>query len=59
MTEVGKIVIADRKANPTDSKDSLNVMLIGKDSKTGQGLSDDSIRYNVRCTCAYAETTLL
>lgn len=40
-------VIADRKKNPTDKPDLLNLMLKGVDQKTGQGLSDQSIRQNV------------
>ena len=34
--------------NPTDKKDLLNSMLFGKDPVTGEGLSDDNIRNNVR-----------
>jgi cytochrome P450 / NADPH-cytochrome P450 reductase len=39
-------VIADRKANPGEYRDTLNTMLNGKDPKTGEGLSDESIRFN-------------
>jgi len=42
------VVLEDRKANPIEKKDLLNVMLYGKDPKTGQGLSDDAIMRNVR-----------
>ena len=41
------LVIAERKANPTDKKDLLHVMLEGKDPQTGKGLSMESIRNNV------------
>ncbi|EIN10223.1 cytochrome P450 oxidoreductase OrdA-like protein [Punctularia strigosozonata HHB-11173 SS5] len=47
MTELADRIIADRKANPFDSKDVLNTMLNGRDPKTGEGLSDENIRYNV------------
>jgi cytochrome P450/NADPH-cytochrome P450 reductase len=39
-------VVADRKAHPIDKKDLLTKMLNGRDPKTGQGLSDDSITKN-------------
>jgi cytochrome P450/NADPH-cytochrome P450 reductase len=42
-------VVADRKAHPTEKKDLLNSMLNGRDSKTGQGLSDDNITKNASC----------
>ena len=40
-------VIQERRNNPTDKQDLLNIMLNGEDKKTGKRLSDDSIRYNV------------
>lgn len=40
-------VIAERKANPIEKKDLLHVMLEGKDSQTGKGLSIENIRNNV------------
>jgi cytochrome P450 / NADPH-cytochrome P450 reductase len=40
------IVLAERKAHPTDKKDLLGNMLSGRDPKTGQGLSDDSVTKN-------------
>ncbi len=39
-------VLQSRKDNPNDRKDLLNAMLNGRDPKTGQGLSDDSIVNN-------------
>ncbi|KAK7438190.1 hypothetical protein VKT23_018121 [Stygiomarasmius scandens] len=47
MTNVGNKILEDRKANPIEKKDLLNVMLYGKDPKTGQGLSDDAIMRNL------------
>ena len=40
-------VIQDRKTNPTEKQDLLNIMLNGVDNKTGKGLSDENIRCNV------------
>ena len=44
------LVIADRKANPTEKNDLLNRMLNGKDPKTGKTLSDENIKNNVRAS---------
>lgn len=40
-------VLESRKANPTDKKDILNMMLTGVDKETGQKLSEQSIKNNV------------
>ena len=40
-------VLEYRKANPTDKKDILNMMMNGVDKETGQKLSDQSIKNNV------------
>lgn len=41
-------LIAERKRNPyPDAGDLLNTMLHDKDSKTGKGLTDENIRYQV------------
>ncbi|KIP01419.1 hypothetical protein PHLGIDRAFT_32544 [Phlebiopsis gigantea 11061_1 CR5-6] len=40
-------ILEDRKANPTDKKDVLNLMLTGVDKETGQKLSDDNIKHNL------------
>jgi cytochrome P450 / NADPH-cytochrome P450 reductase len=37
----------ERRANPDDKKDLLNTMLNGKDPKTGEGLTDESIINNM------------
>ncbi|KAF8998906.1 cytochrome P450 oxidoreductase OrdA-like protein [Hymenopellis radicata] len=47
MKDVGNAIIAERKANPTEKKDLLNVMLSGRDPKTGEGLSEETICNNV------------
>ncbi|TVY52167.1 Bifunctional cytochrome P450/NADPH--P450 reductase [Lachnellula cervina] len=38
---------AERRAHPDDKKDLLNAMLKGKDPKTGEGLTDESIINNM------------
>ena len=43
-------MIQERRANPIEKDDLLNVMLNGVDKKTGKKLSDESIRYNVSAT---------
>lgn len=40
------LVVAERKAHPVEKKDLLNLMLEGKDPKTGQQLSDKAISNN-------------
>ncbi|KZT04430.1 cytochrome P450 [Laetiporus sulphureus 93-53] len=47
MADLANEIIADRKANPVDRNDLLNKMLLGKDPKTGKGLSDEAVRYNL------------
>ena len=41
------------KANPTDKKDILNLMMNGKDKETGQGLSEKAIKNNVSRSRAF------
>lgn len=40
-------VIAERRANPTDGGDLLNLMLTAKDPASGEMLSDINIRYQI------------
>ncbi len=40
-------IIADRRANPTDASDLLNLMLTAADPETGDTLDDLNIRYQV------------
>ncbi|SJK98069.1 related to bifunctional P-450:NADPH-P450 reductase [Armillaria ostoyae] len=47
MWELANSIIADRKENPIDKKDLLDLMLNAKDPKTGQGLSEESIGHNL------------
>jgi cytochrome P450/NADPH-cytochrome P450 reductase len=40
-------IIADRRKNPTDGKDLLNLMIAAVDPETGERLDDVNIRYQV------------
>lgn len=41
-------LVRERKANPQpDANDLLNVMLMSRDPETGEGLSDENIRYQM------------
>lgn len=40
-------IIADRRVNPNDGRDLLNLMLTAVDPQTGEGLDDINIRYQV------------
>jgi cytochrome P450/NADPH-cytochrome P450 reductase len=47
MKEISQGLIEERKANPNDKKDLLNAMIKGKDPKTGEGLTEQSIMNNM------------
>lgn len=47
MKTVAEEVIAHRRSNPTDKKDLLNAMLYGKDPKTGERLTHESVMNNM------------
>lgn len=51
-------IIADRRANPTDKKSLTNAMLNGKDPKTGEKMTNESIADNM-ITFLIAGTLLL
>lgn len=40
-------IIADRRQHPQESDDILNNLLNARDKETGEGLSDENIRYQV------------
>ena len=48
LRSVAKDLVNQRRENPTDVKDLLNAMIKGKDPRTGQGLTEQSIIGN--CT---------
>lgn len=50
LMQIYVAVIANRKKNPVEKKDLLNIMLYQKDAKTGESLTDEAIRNNVRRT---------
>jgi cytochrome P450/NADPH-cytochrome P450 reductase len=45
MNEVVDAIIAERRRQPTDGRDLLNLMLTAVDPQTGEGLDDVNIRY--------------
>jgi cytochrome P450/NADPH-cytochrome P450 reductase len=47
LKKVASAVVAERRANPCDKKDLLNAMIKGRDAKTGEGLTDESILNNM------------
>ena len=47
MNELVDRVIAERRANPTEGHDLLNLMLEASDPDTGEALSDLNIRYQI------------
>ncbi|EGE03825.1 hypothetical protein TEQG_02858 [Trichophyton equinum CBS 127.97] len=47
MKKVAGDLVADRKANPNDKKDLLNAMLKGKDARTGEQMTEESIINNM------------
>ncbi|CAE7229773.1 unnamed protein product [Rhizoctonia solani] len=44
MNNLANKIVKDRKDHPSDKKDLLNAMLLGKDPQTGQGLSEENIK---------------
>jgi cytochrome P450/NADPH-cytochrome P450 reductase len=47
LKKVATEVVAERKANPNDKEDLMNAMVKGRDPKTGEGLTDESILNNM------------
>ncbi|KAF9812238.1 hypothetical protein IEO21_06278 [Rhodonia placenta] len=47
LADLADEIIAERRDNPIDKNDLLNKMLLGKDQKTGKGLSEENIRNNL------------
>lgn len=47
MRSIAQEVVDKRRSNPSDKKDLLNAMLFGKDPKTGERLTDESIMNNM------------
>ena len=47
LQSTAKKIVADKRANPTDKKSLVNTMLNGKDPKTGEKMTDESIADNM------------
>lgn len=47
LKKVAEGLVNNRRENPEDKKDLLSALLLGKDPKTREGLSDESIRDNL------------
>ncbi|PWY87956.1 fatty acid hydroxylase [Aspergillus sclerotioniger CBS 115572] len=47
LRKLAKEMAEDRRKNPSDKKDLLNALVLGRDSQTGKGLSEDSIIDNM------------
>ncbi|TFK87927.1 cytochrome P450 [Polyporus arcularius HHB13444] len=48
LFSVADDILAQRRANPTDRQDILNILMYGVDKETGRGLPEKTIQYNVR-----------
>lgn len=58
LQSTAKKIVADKRANPTDKKSLVNAMLNGKDPKTGEKMTNESIADNM-ITFLIAGTLLL
>lgn len=47
LKKVAAEVVAERKQHPSDKKDLLNAMMLGRDPKTGEGLTEASVLNNM------------
>jgi cytochrome P450/NADPH-cytochrome P450 reductase len=47
LKKVAQELVDNRRKEPEDKKDLLNAMIVGRDPKTGQGLTDESIMNNM------------
>ena len=47
MLNFARIVIDERKAHPSAKKDLLDIMLEGRDTKTGAKMDEENIMNNV------------
>lgn len=66
MRKLSLEIVQTRKDHPEDKKDLLNAMLQGKDPRTGEKLSDESIVdnmivsfYSIHNTCRSADRSRL
>ncbi|PWY92638.1 cytochrome P450 [Aspergillus heteromorphus CBS 117.55] len=47
MRNLAKEITEERRSHPSEKKDLLNALILGRDPSSGQGLSDDSIISNM------------
>jgi cytochrome P450/NADPH-cytochrome P450 reductase len=47
LRRVSAEVVAERRRHPSDKKDLLNAMIKGRDPKTGEGMTDESVMNNM------------
>ncbi|CAN9276324.1 unnamed protein product [Alternaria sp. RS040] len=47
LIEISKELLVSRRSHPTDKKDLLNSMILGRNPKTGEGLDDETIIRNM------------
>lgn len=66
LKKVAAEVVAERRTDPNDKKDLLNAMINGRDPKTGEGLTEESILNNMitfliagKSLCQYLECDLI
>lgn len=58
MRNIAAELLEERRQDPEEHKDILNVMINGRDPKTGEGLSDDSILDNMMTFLVAGESSL-
>lgn len=49
MQSLAEEMVAHRRAHPTEKKDLLNALILGRDPVTGKGMTDQSIMDNSKC----------
>ena len=52
-------VLQDHRASPPEKPDLVQIMLTGRDTETGLGMSDQSIKGNVRKTLCTGSSQLI
>ena len=58
MRNIAAELLEERRQDPEEHKDILNVMINGRDPKTGEGLSDDSILDNMMTFLVAGESSV-
>ncbi|KAI0354818.1 cytochrome P450 [Trametes cingulata] len=47
LFQVADEILAQRRENPTDKQDILNILMFGRDKETGLGLPEKTVQYNL------------